>query len=70
MFRLPFKTHRTERDRPSQRKSPRTPSPDPLLFSIVNIENIAPLFSFWNIEFVLRVHLDHAPPLIPAAITG
>lgn len=35
---------------------------DPLLFSIVNIESTAPLFSLWNIEFVLLVLLDQAPP--------
>ncbi len=39
-----------------------TASPEPLLFSIVNIESTAPLFSLWNIEFVLLVLLDHAPP--------
>jgi hypothetical protein len=36
----------------------------------VNIETIAPLFSLWNIEFVLLALLDHAPPLILAATTG
>ncbi len=43
-------------------RAPRTPPLDPLLFSIVNIESTALLFSLWNIEFVLLVLLDHAPP--------
>ncbi|MDI3461233.1 MAG: hypothetical protein OJF50_000054 [Nitrospira sp.] len=65
-------TNWTERYRPNQRKGAphRTPPPDPLLLSIVNIETTAPLFSLWNIAFVLLALLDHAPPLILAATTG
>lgn len=57
-------TNWTERYRPNQRKGA-----DPLLLSIVNIETTAPLFSLWNMAFVLLALLDHAPPLILAATT-
>lgn len=51
------------------KESPALPR-DSLLFSIVNIETITPLFSLWHIDFVLLALLDHAPPLILAATTG